>query len=308
MKTLNKRKLIIDTDPGIDDAVAIAIALFDETLDVELITTVAGNVDVERTTNNALKLVEFFGKNVPVAKGAKKPLMVDLEDASEIHGKSGLDGYEFTEPSRKPLEDEAIVAMKKVIMKSNIPITLIPIGPLTNIALLLSVYPEVKKNIQEIVLMGGSTTRGNKTPMGEFNIATDPEAADIVFKSGLPIVMCGLDLGRKALLYKEDSERIKELNKTGAMIYSLFKHYRGGSLNKGLKMYDSFAIAYILKPEMFETKDCYVAIETSSPLTRGCTVVDLNNYWREKPNVKVCLDVNESEFKKWLIDAIRKCI
>lgn len=308
MKTLNKRKLIIDTDPGIDDAVAIAIALFDETLDVELITTVAGNVDVERTTNNALKLVEFFGKNVPVAKGAKKPLMVDLEDASEIHGKSGLDGYEFAEPNRKPLEDEAIIAMKKVIMESDSPITLMPIGPLTNIALLLSVYLEVKKNIQEIVLMGGSTTRGNKTPMGEFNIATDPEAADIVFKSGLPIVMCGLDLGRKALLYKEDSERIKELNKTGAMIYSLFKHYRGGSLNKGLKMYDSFAIAYILKPEMFETKDCYVAIETSSPLTRGCTVVDLNNYWREKPNVKVCLDVNESEFKKWLIDAMRKCI
>lgn len=308
MDTLNKRKLIIDTDPGIDDAVAIAIALFDETLDVELITTVAGNVDVERITNNALKLVEFFGKNVPVAKGAKKPLMVDLEDASEIHGKSGLDGYEFAEPNRKPLEDEAIIAMKKVIMESDSPITLMPIGPLTNIALLLSVYPEVKKNIQEIVLMGGSTTRGNKTPMGEFNIATDPEAADIVFKSGLPIVMCGLDLGRKALLYKEDSERIKELNKTGAMIYSLFKHYRGGSLNKGLKMYDSFAIAYILKPEMFETKDCYVAIETSSPLTRGCTVVDLNNYWREKPNVKVCLDVNESEFKKWLIDAMRKCI
>lgn len=308
MKTLNKRKLIIDTDPGIDDAVAIAIALFDETLDVELITTVAGNVDVERTTNNALKLVEFFGENVPVAKGADKPLVLELEDASEIHGKSGLDGYEFAEPNRKPLEDEAIVAMKKVIMESDSPITLMPIGPLTNIALLLSVYPEVKKNIQEIVLMGGSTTRGNKTPMGEFNIATDPEAADIVFKSGLPIVMCGLDLGRKALLYKEDSERIKELNKTGAMIYSLFKHYRGGSLNKGLKMYDSFAIAYILKPEMFETKDCYVAIETSSPLTKGCTVVDLNNYWRKKPNVKVCLDINESEFKKWLIDAISKCI
>lgn len=308
MNTLNKRKLIIDTDPGIDDVVAIAIALFDETLDVELITTVAGNVDVERTTNNALKLVEFLGRDVPVAKGARKPLMVDLENASEIHGKSGLDGYKFKEPSRKPLEDKAIVAMKNVIMESDSPITLMPIGPLTNIALLLSVYPEVKKNIQEIVFMGGSTARGNKTPMGEFNMVTDPEAADIVFKSGLPIVMCNLDLGEKVLLYLEDSKKIKELNKTGAMIYSLFKYYRGGSFYKGLKIYDSFAIAYILKPEMFETKDCYVAIETFSPLTRGCTVVDLNNCWRKEPNVKVCLDVNESEFKKWLIEAIAKCI
>ncbi|TCS91730.1 non-specific riboncleoside hydrolase [Keratinibaculum paraultunense] len=308
MDTLNKRKLIIDTDPGIDDVVAIAIALFDETLDVELITTVAGNVDVERTTNNALKLVEFLGRDVPVAKGARKPLMVDLENASEIHGKSGLDGYEFKEPSRKPLEDKAIVAMKNVIMESDSAITLMAIGPLTNIALLLSVYPEVKKNIQEIVFMGGSTTRGNKTPMGEFNMVTDPEAADIVFKSGLPIVMCGLDLGEKVLIYLEDSEKIRKLNKTGEMIYSLFKHYRGGSFYKGLKIYDSFAIAYILKPEMFETKDCYVAIETFSSLTRGCTVVDLNNCWRKEPNVKVCLNVNESEFKKWLIEAIAKCI
>lgn len=308
MNDLDKRKLIIDTDPGIDDAVAIAIALFDETLDVKLITTVAGNVDVEKTTNNALKLVEFFGKDVPVAKGAKKPLVLELEDASHIHGKTGLDGYEFKESNRKPLEDDAIVAMKKVIMESDSPITLMPIGPLTNIALLLSVYPEVKENIQEIVLMGGSTIRGNKTPMGEFNMATDPEAADIVFRSGLSIVMCGLDLGENALLYKEDSERIRRLNKTGDMIYSLFKHYRGGSLHKGLKMYDSFAIAYIVEPEMFKTQDCYVAVETSSPLTKGCTVVDLNNYWGKKSNVKVCLGVDEDRFKEWLINAIAKCI
>lgn len=308
MEILDKRKIIIDTDPGIDDAVAIAIALFDESLDVQLITTVAGNVDVEKTTNNALKLVEFFGKDVPVAKGAKKPLVLELEDASHIHGKTGLDGYEFKESNRKPLEDDAIVAMKKVIMESDSPITLMPIGPLTNIALLLSVYPEVKENIQEIVLMGGSITRGNKTPMGEFNMATDPEAADIVFRSGLPIVMCGLDLGEQALLYREDSERIRRLNKTGEMIYSLFKHYRGGRLDKGLKMYDSFAIAYILKPEIFKTQDCFVAVETSSPLTKGCTVVDLNNYWGREPNVKVCLDVDENKFKEWLISAIGKCI
>lgn len=305
---MNKRKIIIDTDPGIDDAVALAIALFDESLDVKLVTTVAGNVDIDKTTNNALKLVEFFGKNVPVAQGAAGPLVEKFDDASNIHGHSGLDGYDFPEPTTKALEDNAVLAMKKTIMESDTPITIVPIGPLTNIALLLATYPEVKGNIEEIVLMGGSLTRGNKSPMGEFNIATDPEAADIVFKSGLPIVMVGLDVGLKALVYPEDSEKIKQMNKSGEMIYSLFQHYRGGSLKTGLKMYDSCAMAYLLDPEMFKTQDCYVEVETSSPLTKGCTVADIKNYWKKESNVKVTLDIDADRFKKWFITALSKCI
>lgn len=305
---MNKRKIIIDTDPGIDDAVALAVALFDETLDIKLVTTVAGNVDVNKTTNNALKLMDFFGKNVPVAKGCSKPLLEEFIDASDVHGNSGLDGYTFKETSKQPIKEHAVLAMKKTILESDSPVTLVPIAPLTNIALLLSTYPEVKDNIDQIILMGGSITRGNKTPMGEFNITTDPTAADIVFNSGVPIVMCGLDVGWKAVICNDDSKKIRKMNKTGEMIYSLFQHYRAGNLVNGLEMYDSCAMAYLLDPGMFKTQSCYVAVETSSPLTKGCTVADLDNCWGKKPNAKVCIDIDADRFIKWLLNAISKCV
>lgn len=301
------RPIIIDTDPGIDDAVAIAIAAFSKELDIRLITTIAGNVGIEGVTKNALKLLKFYGKNIPVAKGAAEPLIEELEDASNIHGLTGMDGYDFEEPTNELLlEENAVNAMYKEIISSKEKITLVPIGPLTNIALLLKVYPEVKANIEEIVLMGGSATRGNKGVMSEFNIDTDPEAAAIVFNSGIDIVMVGLDVGLKALVYPEDSEKIKDMNKIGDMIYHLFKKYRGGSFKTGLKMYDSCAIAYLLKPEMFETVDAYTQVELGNGLTRGCTVVDYKGYLKREPNSKVCLDINQVMFKEWFLDEISK--
>ncbi|KMT21051.1 ribonucleoside hydrolase RihC [Clostridium cylindrosporum] len=301
------RPIIIDTDPGIDDAVAIAIAAFSKELDIRLITTVAGNIAVEGVTKNALKLLKFYGKNIPVAMGAAEPLIEKFEDASDIHGSTGMDGYDFEEPTNELLlEDNAINAMYREIMSSKEKITLVPIGPLTNIALLLKTYPEVKANIEEIVLMGGSTTRGNKGVMSEFNIATDPEAAAIVFNSGIDIVMATLDVGLKAIVYPEDSAKIKDMNKIGDMIYHLFKKYRGGSFNTGLKMYDSCAIAYLLKPEMFETQDAYTQVELAGSLTRGCTVVDLKGYLKREPNMKVCLDIDQDMFKEWFLDQISK--
>lgn len=185
-----RRPIIIDTDPGIDDALAIAIALFSEELDVRLITTVAGNVSLEHVTNNALKLLNFWGKDVPVAKGAAHPLIEPFIDASNVHGVSGMEGYDFPEPKEELLlQEHAVNAMRRVILESREPVTLVPIAPMTNIAQLLTMYPEVKENIREIVIMGGSAGRGNKGVMSEFNVATDPEAAKIVFASGLPIVM-----------------------------------------------------------------------------------------------------------------------
>ena len=176
-----KRPVIIDTDPGIDDALAIAIALFSDELDVKLITTTAGNVSLENVTNNALKLLSFFGKDVPVAAGAPRPLIEPLVDASNVHGVTGMEGFDFPEPKTELLlKENAVNAMRRVIMESEEPITLVPIAPMTNIALLFSMYPEVKGNIKEIVLMGGSASRGNKGVMSEFNVATDPEAAKIV--------------------------------------------------------------------------------------------------------------------------------
>ncbi len=305
---MNKRKIIIDTDPGIDDAVAIAIALFSEELDVQLFTTVAGNVSIEKVTKNLLKLLPFYGKKVPVAVGASRPLIREAIDASGVHGKTGMDGYDFPEEDHSLLlEETAVQAMARVLKESTEKITLVPIGPLTNIAILLREYPEVADKIDEIVLMGGSVGRGNAGVYSEFNIKVDPEAAKIVFESGLPIVMCGLDVGLKALVYPEDSEIIKDMNPVGNMFYSLFKAYRGGSFKTGLKMYDSCAVAYLLKPEMFEVEETFVGIETQGTYTSGATVVDLKGYCNQPANAKVTVDVDADVFKEWFLDAISKC-
>ncbi|MCJ8008684.1 ribonucleoside hydrolase RihC [Lederbergia wuyishanensis] len=305
---MTKRPIIIDTDPGIDDAVAIAIALYSEKLDVRLITTVAGNVSLDKVTYNALRLLKFFKKDIPVAKGASRPLIKDPIDASDIHGSTGMDGFDFEEPTDELLlKENAVNAMYRVITTSKEKITLVPIGPLTNIALLLKVYPEVKENIEEIVLMGGSTTRGNAGVMSEFNMFADPEAAKIVFQSNIPIVMAGLDVGWKALIYPEDSEQLLDMNETGKMVYQLFKKYRGGSMKTGLKMYDSFAIAYLLEPNMFKTVDTFVDVELSGTLTAGCTVVDLKGYLGKQSNAKVCTDVDAQMFTDWFFNSLRKC-
>lgn len=306
---MKKRPIIIDTDPGIDDAVAIAIALFDETLDVRLLTTVSGNVSVDKVTDNLLRLLKFWGKSVRVAKGAQKPLIQLREDASSVHGSSGMDGYEFPAVTYENLiEEHAVVALRNELLQSKEKITLVPIGPLTNIALLLSTYPEVKEKIEEIILMGGSAGRGNYGVLSEFNIGFDPEAAKIVFESGLKITMAGLDVGLKALVYHEDSLEIKAQNKTGEMIYALFQKYRGGSLKTGLKMYDSTAIAYLLNKDLFETVYTHVSIETEGTYTKGATLVDLKGYLKKEPNVTVCLDIKQEEFSVWLKEALAKCI
>lgn len=306
---MKKRPIIIDTDPGIDDAVAIAIALFSEELDVKLITTVAGNVSLDKVTYNTLRLLKFFQKEVPVAKGAAEPLIRPLMDASNVHGKSGMEGFDFEEPDdHLLLEENAVNAMRRVIMESDEPITLVPIAPLTNIALLLKVYPEVKANIREIVMMGGSASRGNKGVMSEFNVATDPEAAKIVFNSGLPLVMAGLDVGWNALVLPEGSAKLPQLGEVGRMAYCLFQKYRGGSMKTGLKMYDSCAMAYLLKPEMYEIAETYVDVELAGTMTAGCTLVDLKGYLGKPNNAKVCMSINQELFRTWFLDCIARCI
>lgn len=305
---MNKRPIIIDTDPGIDDALAIAIALYSEELDVKLLTTVAGNVGIDKTTYNALRLLKFFNKeNIPVAVGADQPLIRTYEDASSVHGKSGMEGYDFEEPTQAPIEENAVSAMYRVLMESEEPITIVAIGPLTNIALLIKAYPEVKEKIKEVVMMGGSASRGNMGVMSEYNVAVDPEAAYILFHSGLDITMVGLDVGIKALVLPEDSEEIKTMNKTGEMAYSLFKKYRGGTFNTGLKMYDSTALAYLLAPELYEIVETYVDVELAGSMTAGCTLVDLKGYLKQPNNAKVCMDINQDKFREWFKECIRKC-
>ena len=204
--------LIIDTDPGIDDAVAIALAVFNPRFDVRLITTVAGNVSIEATTTNALKLMAYYGKDVPVARGAAEPLIRQLDDASDIHGKTGMEGFDFPEPKTELLLDKhAVEAMHDEIMASAEPVTVMPIGPLTNIALLLKTFPEVKSRIERIVLMGGSVTRGNKGVMAEFNIFVDPEGG-----CGRKVGRLGVRIGVR-MFSMEDRRRAVDLYFTEGM-------------------------------------------------------------------------------------------
>ena len=300
------RKIIIDTDPGIDDAVALAIALFHEELDVQLITTVAGNVGLDKTTYNALRLMSFWNCNVPVAAGANRPLVGKIYDAAEAHGESGLDGFDFDAVTVKPVKLHAVEAMRQVLLRSTEKITLVPIGPLTNIALLFSMYPEVKDKVDEIVLMGGAFLRGNITPLGEFNIFADPEAADMVFQCGLPIVMCGLELANTARITGKQVEQLRSVSPTGEMVYSLFEHYRGGDMETGQKMFDSTAIGYLVRPDMYKTKDCFVGVEVASELTRGCTVCDLEGFWNRPANVRVCTEIDAQAFGDWFIESLKK--
>lgn len=302
-----KRPIIIDTDPGIDDAVALGIAAFSEALDVKLISTVAGNVPIDKVTNNALKLLNFFGKDIPVAMGSCEPLLEEFQDASHVHGVSGMCGFEFPEPKKSLLlKEHSIVAMRDVILNSPEPITIVPIGPMTNIALLLKVFPEVKNNIREIVFMGGSLGRGNCTVMGEFNIALDPEAAQIVMQSGLPLVMVGLEMGNRALIHKEDIAKIETLNPFGAMVSGLFKTYRSTTFDTGFAMYDVCAIAYLLKPEIYKVEKTYIEIELNSGVTRGCSVVDLRGFLKKEPNLNICMDIDPTLFKNWFYEEIKK--
>ena len=296
--------IILDTDPGIDDAAAIAAALFSPELDLRLITTVAGNVSVEKTTRNALQLLHFWQKDIPVARGAGTPLLRPPRDAAYVHGESGMEGYAFVEHQREPLDKPALLVMKEALMASPEPMTLVAIGPLTNIALLLTQYPACKAQIRRLVIMGGSAGRGNFTPTGEFNIAIDPEAAARVFQSGLEIVMCGLDVTNKAILTPEFLDALPGLNRSGKMLHSLFSHYRSGSMGSGLRMHDLCAIAWLVRPELFTLKPCFVAVETQGQWTAGTTVVDIDGRYAQPANVQVALDLDVEGFRHWVAEVL----
>lgn len=300
--------VIIDTDPGIDDAVAIALALYAPELDVRLITTVAGNVGIEATTGNTLRLLAYLDKEVPVARGAAEPLIRPAVDASDIHGKTGMEGFDFPDPNTGLLMDKnAVEAMRDLLMASDEPITIMPIGPLTNIALLLKTYPEVKPHIAAIVMMGGSVTRGNKGVMSEFNICVDPEAAKIVLASGLPITMATLDAGLGTVIPPEQTAELKDMGRVGRMAHDLFQRYRKRSFGTGLKMYDSCAVACMVQPDLFTMVDTFVDVELAGTLTAGCTVCDLKGYLKREPNATVITGVDADRFCAWFMERMAGC-
>ncbi|WP_252502104.1 ribonucleoside hydrolase RihC [Sporosarcina sp. Marseille-Q4943] len=299
-----KTPIIIDTDPGIDDVIAITAALFAEEIDVKLITTVGGNVGIENTTNNAVNLVNFLGKDIPVAKGADQPLLNKLVSAAKVHGESGVGGYHFETIENCTLlsSKHAVEELRDAILNSNEPITLVPIGPLTNIALLLKMYPEVKNNIKQIVLMGGAAKGGNMTPVAEFNMFVDPHAAKIVFDEQIKIVMCGLDATLQTRISTDDIKEIEGYGKVGEMVSQLLSNYDSPSSTENyIAIHDLCTIFYLTRPELFTGKRAAVNVVTEGEAS-GCTITHYN----EDGHVHVCLDIDVEEFRREFIATFKK--
>lgn len=296
--------VILDMDPGIDDAAAIVMALNHPDIDVKLITTVAGNVSVDKTTNNAIKLVEFFKKDVPVAAGASAPLKKEFVDASNIHGESGMPGYDFPETSTEPLTLDAVDAIVEVLNQQSEPITIVATGAYTNIANLLTKHPEVKNKIKQLLLMGGSISGGNVSSVAEFNVFTDPDAAKIVFESGLPIVMIGLDVTLKALLTTDTIEKMAQIGETGKMLHDLTVAYNDVH-DGGKPMHDVNTIFYLVNPDAIKTQNYWIDVITEGPAIGG-TIADTQSRFHQvdQTNARVGIDIDAQKFNDWFLEQL----
>ncbi|GAB4394960.1 MAG: nucleoside hydrolase [Kiloniellaceae bacterium] len=298
------RPIIIDTDPGQDDAIAILLALASEEFDVLGLTVVAGNVPLALTEQNARKVCELAGRpETKVFAGCARPLVRPQVTAEEVHGKTGLDGPDLPAPSM-PLQDQHAVdwIIETLRAASEKSITLCTLGPLTNIATALIKAPDIAPRIAEIVMMGGGFFEGgNTTPAAEFNIYVDPHAAHVVFTSGIKLTMHPLDVTHKALMTRAWIDSLRALGtKTGAAAAAMLDFYERFDMEKyggeGGPLHDPCVLAYLLKPELFAGKDCSVQIETGSELTMGMTVVDWWNVTPAAPNCRVINAIDAQGF------------
>jgi len=299
-----KTPIIIDCDPGQDDAVALFLAFAArDRLDILGVTVVAGNAPLPLTARNARIAAELAGvKDVPIHAGCAQPIAAPLITARHVHGATGIDGIDVFSPSVPLADAHAADFIVETLRASERPITLVPTGPLTNIATALAKAPSIVKNIENIVLMGGAMREGgNITPSAEFNIYVDPHAADRVLKCGAPIVMHGLDVTHKVLCEPNRMNAIKALdNNVANAAHGMLNFFNRHDTEKygaaGAPLHDPCTIAYLLAPELFKTKSCNVEVETASPLTRGATAVD---FWRvtDRPkNVVWAYDVDADGF------------
>lgn len=274
----NPARVIIDTDPGVDDALALLLAMRSPELKIEGITPVAGNVPLDLTLPNALRMVEVAGRaDIPVAAGSPEPLMRRLVTAEYVHGENGLDGAVFPEPALRPVPERAPEFIRRVVRAHPGEVTLIPIGPLTNVAAALRSDPELAKMVRGITMMGGSLSGGNVTPAAEFNVYVDPEAARIVFQSGIPITMVGLDVTRKTTLTEEHVRTLEThshpVSQAAAKIARhVIEHARREGFLLGPNMHDPLAVASFLEPSLLKLEKYYVDVETSGELTAGETL------------------------------------
>jgi inosine-uridine nucleoside N-ribohydrolase len=297
------RPVLLDCDPGHDDAVAILLAAGrPDAVDLRAVTTVAGNAELRKVTLNARRVLTLAGvTDVPVAAGAAGPRRGDLITALEVHGESGLDGAELPEPAMALDPRDAVE-----LMADRGPATVVATGPLTNVAALLERSPQT---VQEIVWMGGSTGRGNTRPYAEFNALVDPEAAEIVFASGLPLTMVGLNLTHQAQATPEVIDRLRAVGNPAARAtigwLSFFADtYRTVYGFAGPPVHDACALALLIDPSLVRSVDAFVAIETEGRWTRGATVVDLHGRLGRPPNARIAMELDVARFWDVVVDAV----
>ncbi|MBS4198636.1 nucleoside hydrolase [Bacillus sp. FJAT-49732] len=313
---MKKIPVIIDCDPGIDDVMALLLAFSRDDLDIKLITTEPGNQTQDKTIYNARAFTSYMKQNIEIARGLDDPFFRELEVADDVHGESGLGEVVLPEPGLLESDRTAINALKDVLTESEEPIVLIATGPLTNIGALLLAHPEVKEKISYISYMGGAAVAGNMSPFAEFNVYVDPHAADIVFRSGIPIIMSGLDVTHKAYVNMAELEKIESMNtdlsqKIGSMLRFYIHNAKNNDFQEtdfenGIRLHDLCAVSYVVTPELFEGEDCFVAVETEGRHTAGATVVDYSHRSGKPHNVKVLHSVNREAFVNQFMEAIEK--
>jgi pyrimidine-specific ribonucleoside hydrolase len=298
--------IVIDCDPGHDDAIAILLALASPEVELRGITTVAGNQTLDKTTRNALKVLELANRtDIPVAAGADRPLVRELRTAANVHGESGLDGPDLPEPTTTPVAGHAADLLAEWLEPG---VVLVPTGPLTNVALLFERHPDVKERLERIVWMGGAIAEGNVTPAAEFNAFVDPEAAAAVFGSGISVTMIGLDITHKALFDSGHAERLRGTGAAGRAVAELadffLEFHRRRYRFDGAPIHDAMAVAQVIDPTLVETLHCNVAIETASQFCDGRTVVDRWLVSDRPRNAHVGIDVDAQRFLELLVQRI----
>ena len=308
------RPIIIDCDPGQDDAVALFLAMASpDELEILGITAVAGNVPLALTERNIRMMCDFANSQAPVFAGCAQPMVRDAISAEYIHGETGINGIDVFEP-KTPLQEKHAVdfIIDTLLARDKVPVTLIPTGPLTNIATAMERSPEILPHIEEIVIMGGAMREGgNRTPSAEFNILVDPHAADIVLNCGRPITLMGLDLTHKVLSTEERVARIDKLNNAVADatvgMLSFFDRYDTEKYSsQGTPLHDPCTVAWLLKPELFKTRVCNVSVETESELTMGHTAVDFWHVTDRPKNVTWAFDIDADGFYALLTERLSR--
>lgn len=302
---MKKIPVIIDADPGIDDAVALMMAVKNKLLDIKLITCTAGNTSLENVATNTLNVLELFdAPQIPVALGRATPIARPSFSKEVYHGANGLGGFEFEKNNRKPSNLSALESFHKILSESQEKITVVALGPLSNIADLISTYPQDLQNIEKLIFMAGSIEEdGIKTPYAEFNISSDPEAAEIVFNSNLSMIMVPMEMGHTAYLDWKEVFLTKQENTTGEVLEYIFRSYNDGHVKNGIATHDGTTIAYLLAPHIFETLPAFVSVKYFKEIESGVAICN----FQQKPNMRVCTKINIKSFKKLYFKALSKC-